>query len=132
PKRRDGSAFALTYSRRLRSCRSMGTFIISPLPFVLTPTSCAARSLRSMGITPLLCYYGPSRRRLAFDRLPGFTGYTIVFAPPISRWDEDGFSSCSACPCHRAVSNHPAGVLRRIGQSSAQHVAFAGRASVKN
>ena len=24
-----------------------------------------------------------------------------------SRWDEDGFSSCLACPCHRAVPTTP-------------------------
>src|SRR5262245_38509841 len=31
-KRQDGSAFALTYSLRLRSCNSMDAFIISSLP----------------------------------------------------------------------------------------------------
>jgi len=31
-KRQDGSAFALTYSLRLRSCKSTGAFVISPLP----------------------------------------------------------------------------------------------------
>src|SRR5215831_5381597 len=46
-------------------------------------------------------------------------------APSISRWGEDGFSSCSACPCHRAVPNHPAGVARRISQLASRHVAFA-------
>ena len=30
-----------------------------------------------------------------------------MVAPPISRWGEDGFSSCSACPCHRAVPTTP-------------------------
>jgi hypothetical protein len=35
------------------------------------------------------------------------TGYTIYLAPPISRWDEDGFTSCSACPCHRAGPTTP-------------------------
>jgi hypothetical protein len=47
---------------------------------------------------------------------PVCAGYATALAPPISRWGEDGFSSCSACPCHRAVPNHPAGVSRRIGQ----------------
>ena len=40
----------------------------------------------------LLRYYGPGRHPLAFARFPGFAGYTIYLAPPISRWDEDGFS----------------------------------------
>ncbi len=55
----------------------------------------------------LSTHYGPSRHRLAFDRFPGFAGYTIYLAPPISRWDEDGFSSCLACPCHRAAPTTP-------------------------
>ncbi len=123
--RQVGSAFALMYSLRLRSCRLMGAFIISPLPPFLIQTSCAARSLRSAGVTPLLRYYGPSRHRLAFSRFPGCAGYTAYLAPPISRWDEDGFSSCSACPCHRAAPNHPAGVTCRVSQSAPCHAAFA-------
>jgi hypothetical protein len=39
---------------------------------------CAARSLRSMGITPLRCYYGPGRHRLACRRFPGCAGYTTA------------------------------------------------------
>src|SRR5262245_7696802 len=77
-KRQDGSAFALTYSLRLRSCRLIGVFVISPLPPFLIKTSCAARPLRSAGITPLLHYYGPGRRRLIFYRFPGFAGYTTT------------------------------------------------------
>src|SRR5215475_9721766 len=46
-------------------------------------------------------------------------------APSISRWGEDGFSSCLACPCHRAIPNHPAGVLQRVGQTASYHAAFA-------
>ena len=38
---------------------------------------------------------------------PVETGYTTYPAPPISRWDEDGFSSCSAHPCHRAAPTTP-------------------------
>jgi len=38
---------------------------------------------------------------------PVDTGYTAYLAPPISRWDEDGFSSCSAHPCHRATPTTP-------------------------
>jgi len=38
---------------------------------------------------------------------PGDTGYTTYLAPPISRRDEDGFSSCSAHPCHRAAPITP-------------------------
>src|SRR5262245_28898939 len=95
------------YSLRLRSCRLMGVFVISPLPSFLIKTSCAAGPLRSTGITPLLHYYGPGRRRLVFHRFPGFTGYTMYLAPLVSQWDEDGFTSCSACPCHRAAPTTP-------------------------
>jgi hypothetical protein len=94
-------------SLRLRSCSLTGAFVISPLPPFLIKTACAAGPLCSAGFTPLLRYYGPGRHRLAFDRFPGFAGYTAYLAPPISRWDEDGFSSCSTCPCHRAVPTTP-------------------------
>ena len=66
-----------------------------------------AGPLRSADITPLHRYYGPSRHPLAFGRLPGFAGYTAYPAPTISRRDEEGFSSCLACPCHRAVASTP-------------------------
>src|SRR5580700_2156169 len=85
----------------------MGAFIISPLPPVLAKTCCAARPLRSMGVTPLPRYYEPNRHRLAVSRFPGVSGYTAYPAPPISRWGEDGFSSCSTCPCHRAAPTTP-------------------------
>ena len=91
----------------------------------MNQTFCAARPLRSTSITPLRRYYRPSRHRLVFDRFPGCAGYTIYLAPPISWWDEDGFSSCSACPCHRAVPYHPAEVTFRISQLAKHHAAFA-------
>ena len=103
----DHSAFTLTYTLRLRSCRSTGAFIITPLPHVLTKKARTAGPLCSTGVTPLHRYYGPSRHRLAFDRFPGVSGYTAYLAPPISRWGEDGFSSCMACPCHRATPTTP-------------------------
>src|ERR1019366_5046447 len=68
---------------------------------------CAARPLRSMGVTPFPRYSEPSRHRLAVSRFPGVSGYTAYPAPPISRWGEDGFSSCLTCPCHRAAPTTP-------------------------
>src|SRR5712691_10756 len=103
----------------------MGAFVISPLPPFLIKTLCAARPLGSTGITPLLRYYGPGRHRLAFDRFPGFAGYTAYLAPPISRWDVDGFSSCSTCPLSPCCPYHPAEVTCRFGQSAPCHAAFA-------
>ena len=104
--RQDGSAFALAYIRRLRSCRLMGEFVISPLPLVLTMESCAAGPLRSAGVTPLHSYYGPIRHPLAFGRFPE-NGYTAYLSPRISPRGEEGFSSCLAHPCHRAAASTP-------------------------
>ena len=80
------------------SCRLLGVFIMRPcLPY--RPGNClAAGLLRSPDITPLLRYSEPIRHRLAVSHFPGFAGYMTYPAPPISRWDEDGFSSCLACP----------------------------------
>jgi hypothetical protein len=78
-----------------------------PLPPSLDSDIVAAGLLRSTGVTPLQSYYKPSRRRLVFGRFPGPPGYTTHPAPPISRWNEDGFSSCSTCPCHRAAPPAP-------------------------
>ena len=77
------------------------------LAFPLLETLQMAGPLGSTDITPLHCYYGPSRHPLVFGRLPGFAGYTAYLAPVISRRDEEGFSSCLACPCHRAVASTP-------------------------
>lgn len=63
--------------------------------------------LCSTGVTPLHCYYAPIRHPLAFNPLPGVAGYKIYLAPRISPRDEEGFSSCLACPCHRAVAITP-------------------------
>src|SRR5271168_5111106 len=54
-KRQDGSAFALTYILRLRSCKSMDAFIISSLPSPMLETLQMAGPLGSADITPLHC-----------------------------------------------------------------------------
>ncbi len=50
---------------------------------------------------------GPTATVSSSTDFPGDTGYTAYLAPPISRRDEDGFSSCSAHPCHRAAPTTP-------------------------
>src|SRR3954471_8118109 len=85
----------------------MGAFVISPLPPVLVKESQTAGPLRSAGITPPHRSYGPLRRPLTFGRLPGVSGYTAYLSPPLSRRGEEGFSSCSTCPCHRSVAPTP-------------------------
>ena len=49
----------------------------------------------------------PSATLSSFHRLPGVSGYTVSFSPPISQRDEEGFSSCFAHPCHHAVAITP-------------------------
>ena len=46
-------------------------------------------------------------------------------APAISRRGETGFSSCSVCPCHRAIAITPPKWIGRVNQSSTFHAAFA-------
>jgi hypothetical protein len=66
-----------------------------------------AGPLRSTEVTPLRRYYGPGRHLLVFGRFPGIASYTAYLAPTISPRDEEGFSSFSVCPCHRAVASTP-------------------------
>ncbi len=78
-KRQVGSAFAFTYRLRLRSCKLLGAFVISPLPPILLVPVQTAGPLRSTDITPLLRYCGPFRHPLIlpptsrFSRLYGFS-----------------------------------------------------------
>ena len=107
------------------SCKSPGAFIMTPLPPILSEESQTAGPLGSAGITPPHSYFGPIRLPLAFGPFPGVPGYTAYLAPPISRRDEEGLSSCLARPCHHAVDNHPVGVIHRISLVAMNHVAFA-------
>ncbi len=50
---------------------------------------------------------GPTATVSSSADFPGDAGYTTYPAPPISRRDEDGFSSCTAHPCHRATPTTP-------------------------
>jgi hypothetical protein len=105
----------------------MGAFIITPLPHILTKKSRAAGSLCSTGVTPLHHYYGPSRHRLAFDRLPGVSGYTAyLFSTDFSmgRGRLLQLHSMSLSPCY---PYHPAGVTSRDSQIATRHAAFARR-----
>src|SRR2546422_4152187 len=63
-KRQVGSAFALTYRLRLRSCKLMGAFVISPLPpLVGTVTNSRAPSLHGHYSASLLLRARPSPSR---------------------------------------------------------------------
>jgi hypothetical protein len=102
----------------------MDAFVISPLPPLLIPTFCAARSLGSADVTPPLRYYGPGRHRFVFDRLPGFAGYTIARSTgfPMGRrrfLQLLDMSLPSCCPYH------PAEVTSLFDQPAECHAAFA-------
>src|SRR6476659_4102323 len=123
-KRQDVSDFALTYSLRLRSCKSLDAFIISSLPSRLKETLQAAGSLAPWALLHFLAtktHPPPSRLRSIsrFSRL-----YDLPcsgdFAP--GRGGLRQLLSMSLSPCCRF---HPAKVSSRVGQISAVHVAFA-------
>src|SRR3954469_5030337 len=80
---------------------------ITPAFGYSAPHSSAGGTLTLLSNALLSAHYGPSRHRFAFDRLPGFRRLYDLLAPPVSQWGEDGFSSCSTCPCHRAVPTTP-------------------------
>src|SRR5215475_7361284 len=124
-KRQVVSAFALTYSLRLRSCKLMDAFVISSLPSRLKETLQTAGPPHSTDVTPLPRYYGPVRHPLAFGRFPGLAGYTTYLAPVISHPGRERLHQplgMSLSPCCRF---YPAEVDCRIGQISAPHAAFA-------
>src|SRR5262249_38653349 len=68
---------------------------------------------------------GPSATLSSSADFPGSPVIRPTQLPRISPRDEEGFSSCSLCPCRRAVANHPAGVTRRLNRLATCHAAFA-------
>src|SRR5712692_4722256 len=94
----------------------MGDFVISPLLPVLPKDVLTVGSLCSAGATPRPRSYGPIRHPLVFRRFPDSQLYGVPCSHPISRRDEEGFSSCLARPCHRAAAAYPAEVGRHISQ----------------
>jgi len=100
------SAFALTYILLRRSCKRMGAFIIHPC----LPVS--QRKCKQQGpFTPrtLLRFFATMGPSATLSSSTDFLGSPVIrfAAPPISRRDEEGFSSCLAHPCHRAAANTP-------------------------
>ena len=101
------SAFAFTYIFRLRSCSSIGAFLISPLPPMSSKSLQTAGPLPSTGVTRLHRYYQPLRHPLACQPISRLPVIRPTFAPPISQRGEEGFSSCLARPRHRTVATTP-------------------------
>jgi len=107
-KRQAVSAFAWCRSSLLRSCRLMGVFIISPLPPVLSEEIRTAGLLRSTGVTPFRRYCEPTSATLSSSaEFPVVPVIRLTQLPPFSGRDEEGFSSCSTYPGHRAVATTP-------------------------
>src|SRR6516165_8738294 len=123
-KRQDGSAFALTYSLRLRSCKSMDAFVIASLPS-LRWRHCkwqgpfAPRTLLRFLATPDPAATLSSSADFRGRRLYGLP-CSGDFAP--GRGGLLQLLSMSLSPCRRF---HPAEVNSRLGQYSAAHAAFA-------
>src|SRR4029077_7215662 len=124
-KRQDGSAFALTYILRLRSCKSMDAFVISSLPSPMLEAFANGRAPSLHGHYPasLLVRTHPPPSRLR----PTSRGCRLYGLPCSGDFSSGrgGFLqllSMSLSPCCRF---HPAKVNSRIGQLSAGHSAFA-------
>src|SRR5712692_6800294 len=106
-KRQVGSAFALTYRLLRRSCKLMGVFVISPLPSLLLEPAQQQGRFAPRTLLRFIATTDPAVTLSPFHRLPVVAVIRLLFAPPISRRGEEGFSSCSAHPCHRAVATTP-------------------------
>jgi len=119
------SIFPLPYTplaSGLADCRaSLSSAPASPTATgtALQQGSFAPRTLLRFSATTTIHHH------LVVSHFPGLAGYMTYPAPSISRWDEDGFSSCLACPCHRAVPNTPPECLIASVSIAMIHAAFA-------
>ena len=107
PHHPTASAFPFLYILCLRSCRLPSVFIRRPASRHCQRNYGTAGSLRSLRVTPVHRYSKPFRHLLAFLPFPGLAGYRSDLLLILSIWDEEGFSSCLTCPCHRAAPTTP-------------------------
>jgi hypothetical protein len=121
------SAFAVTHSRCLRSCSVLGGFIKPPLLSFLTPTSVQQGSFALRALPRFIATASPAATVSSSADFPGSPVIGPTWLRRFLGRDEDGFSSCSTCPCHRAAPDHPAGVTDHFGQPVVCHAAFARR-----
>src|SRR6516165_7074117 len=122
-KRQDGSAFALTYILRLRSCKPMDAFVISCLPLGWRHCKWQGPSLHGHYSASSLVRAHPPPSRLR----PTSRGRRLYGLPCSGDFSSGRggllqLLSMSWSPCCRF---HPAEVNSRIGQFSAGHSAFA-------
>src|ERR1700750_3467811 len=124
-KRQDGSAFALTYILRLRSCKPLDAFVISSLP---SPRVGGVANGRAPSLHGHYSASSLLRTRPPPSRLRPTSRCRRLYGLPCSGDFSPGrggllqLLSMSLSPCRRSP---PAEVTSRIGQCSAAHAAFA-------
>jgi hypothetical protein len=101
------SAFALGYILHLRSCRLLGAFLRAPLPPGFGRSYAQEGPLAPQALPCFPAPTDPAATLSSSAAFPVDAGYTTYLPPSISRWDEEGFSSCSTRPGHRAVALPP-------------------------
>jgi hypothetical protein len=124
-KRQDGSAFALPYILRLRSCRLLDAFLMSPPPPFLTEELHHSRAPWLHGhypASPLLRTPPPPSRLRPTSRGHRLYGLPCSTNFLAGRGGLLQLLGMSLPPCRRY---HPAGVNRRLSQLAALHAAFA-------
>jgi len=102
------SVFLFLYILRLRSCRLPSVFVRRPcLPSLPEELRNSWVPSLPWELPPVHRYCKPFRHLLAALPFPGSSGYRSDLLLSLSLWDEEGFSSCLTCPCHRAVPTTP-------------------------
>ena len=125
PPRPAASAFALSYSRCLRSCSLMGAVVMAPLPPVwpaAVPTSRAPSLHGHYPASSLLRARPPSSRRRPTSRGRRLYGLPCSADFAAGRGGLLQLLYASSSPCCRS---HPAGVPRRLSHAATGHAAFA-------
>ena len=109
------AAFAVTHSRCLRSCSVLGGVIKPPLPSFLTPTSVQQGSFAPRALPRFLATASPAATVSSSADFPGSPVIRPTWLRRFLERDEDGFSSCSICPCHRAAPPSRRGQAAAVG-----------------
>src|SRR5262245_12304188 len=144
-KRQDGSAFALTYSLRLRSCKSLDAFVISSLPslrwrhckwqgpfaprtllrFLATPDPAATLSSSAdFPVSPVIWPTLLRRFRAGTRRASPVAQHVLVTVPSLPpRRGEQPYRSVFGCSCRVACLNRHLDRTRRMVQHARVNMA---------
>ena len=120
------SAFPWVYSFVLRSCKLMDGFITPSLPpFFLFKALLNSRApwLHERYLASRLLHAHPPPSHLQFISRVSVIEPTLL--QQLSRWGEQGFSSCLVSPIVSSRHYHPAEVFIRFSPFSHEHVVFA-------